>query len=384
MTEKLPKMSEKLLHLRDIKTKTQKEVAEAIGITRIALSKIEKGENIPSAKTIIKLAKYYNVSTDYLLFDDIKKLQIEEETNVLQDVFFAISKIKKRQNNIKFIRRSIEICKETIKKYTGSKSLWSEVYPLFSYILSDIYRRVNDKEALQIIEGTIKIHKDPRYQIQRAIIIYRSGKLKEAEKSLRSIIISIEDKLNRPSCKPGQQENLLVSLSTGYRYLAELLLDKYEKTLKSELIEEVDGILKIGNKILKKLPSNNLTVNATESLLQLTFCRRLFMLSYKKKNFRITAINTIELLIKYWKSKKDNSYYFSDYYLSRAYMLIGDAWASEGELKKAKSYYHRAIRKDPYGPVGLVYRRLREKDEFKDLKPIAFFQKNFKNVLTLG
>lgn len=46
---------------------TQKELAEEIGIAKPTVSLYEVGETVPDAKTIVKLANYYGVSTDYIL-----------------------------------------------------------------------------------------------------------------------------------------------------------------------------------------------------------------------------------------------------------------------------------------------------------------------------
>jgi len=61
---------------------TQKKVAESIGLSGRRYNDLEVGKSFPSADTLIKLADYFNVSTDYLLcrtdnpakhtFDDLK------------------------------------------------------------------------------------------------------------------------------------------------------------------------------------------------------------------------------------------------------------------------------------------------------------------------
>ena len=46
---------------------SQKELAEAIGVSQSTIAKIEVGRNEATASTIRKLASYFNISTDYLL-----------------------------------------------------------------------------------------------------------------------------------------------------------------------------------------------------------------------------------------------------------------------------------------------------------------------------
>ena len=58
---------DKLKQLRRQKGVTQKDVAEAIGVTLSAYSNYEQGLREPSNQILINLCKYYEVSADYLL-----------------------------------------------------------------------------------------------------------------------------------------------------------------------------------------------------------------------------------------------------------------------------------------------------------------------------
>lgn len=53
----------------------QKEIAEAVGISVRTYQRYETGERTPDTDTLIKLADYFDVSTDYLLgrSDDPKR-----------------------------------------------------------------------------------------------------------------------------------------------------------------------------------------------------------------------------------------------------------------------------------------------------------------------
>lgn len=53
--------------LRTEKKMTQKELGMALGIRNSVISFYEVGERIPSPEVLIKVAKYFRVSTDYLL-----------------------------------------------------------------------------------------------------------------------------------------------------------------------------------------------------------------------------------------------------------------------------------------------------------------------------
>lgn len=67
-----------LYELRVERGVSQKELAEAIGVSQSTIAKIEVGRNEATASTIRKLASYFNISTDYLL-------EIEDDFGVRVD-----------------------------------------------------------------------------------------------------------------------------------------------------------------------------------------------------------------------------------------------------------------------------------------------------------
>ena len=60
-------LSERLHLLRTEKKRTQQQVADYLGITRPAYTAYEKGNRSPDYDLLVKLANYFDVSTDYLL-----------------------------------------------------------------------------------------------------------------------------------------------------------------------------------------------------------------------------------------------------------------------------------------------------------------------------
>lgn len=60
-------MGEKLKYLRQTKNLTQKQVADRLGLAISAISSYESGSRYPSYEALIKLARMFHVSTDYLL-----------------------------------------------------------------------------------------------------------------------------------------------------------------------------------------------------------------------------------------------------------------------------------------------------------------------------
>ena len=60
-------MGKKLKSLRLEKNLTQKQVADRIGLAISAVSSYESGSRYPSYDVLVKLARMFHVSTDYLL-----------------------------------------------------------------------------------------------------------------------------------------------------------------------------------------------------------------------------------------------------------------------------------------------------------------------------
>ena len=60
-------MYPRLKSLREDHDMTQSELAASIGMSQTGYSKYETGENDIPTSILIRLAKYYMVSTDYLL-----------------------------------------------------------------------------------------------------------------------------------------------------------------------------------------------------------------------------------------------------------------------------------------------------------------------------
>ena len=63
----MEKFSERLKELSNENGITQDKLAEETGLSQAALANWENGKRIPNAAAIITLAKYFGVTTDYLL-----------------------------------------------------------------------------------------------------------------------------------------------------------------------------------------------------------------------------------------------------------------------------------------------------------------------------
>lgn len=60
-------MYHRLRQLREDKDMNQTQIAKVLGMSQTGYSKYETGENDIPTEILIKLARYYNTSIDYLL-----------------------------------------------------------------------------------------------------------------------------------------------------------------------------------------------------------------------------------------------------------------------------------------------------------------------------
>ncbi len=60
-------LTKRLRHLREYNAVTQREIADALCIDRSTYAYYELGETQPSLLMLVRLAKLYHVTTDYLL-----------------------------------------------------------------------------------------------------------------------------------------------------------------------------------------------------------------------------------------------------------------------------------------------------------------------------
>lgn len=66
----------RLVELRNSKNLMQKEVAEYIGVDRTTYVKYERGQSQPNFEILAKLADFFNVTTDFLLVDELPRGKI--------------------------------------------------------------------------------------------------------------------------------------------------------------------------------------------------------------------------------------------------------------------------------------------------------------------
>ena len=76
------KTADRIKELREAKSITQTELANYLSITRSSVNAWEMGISTPSTDKLIELAKFFNVTTDYLLgIDDNQTINISSLDN---------------------------------------------------------------------------------------------------------------------------------------------------------------------------------------------------------------------------------------------------------------------------------------------------------------
>ena len=90
----IEKIGEQLAALRKAKGLTQSELGERLGVSFQAVSKWERGENLPDITLLPDLAKVLETTTDYILCSDKKSVEYKGK--------FSVADIKKGLNCLKY------------------------------------------------------------------------------------------------------------------------------------------------------------------------------------------------------------------------------------------------------------------------------------------
>lgn len=108
----LEKLGERLSQIRSVKKKTQREIAQEIGITAAALSAYEKGTKTPSLEVAVKLAHEYGVSLDWLCMPT--EQGSSKSVKSVADLFACIVKAcdKTPGNSVKVLFQSVPFDEE--------------------------------------------------------------------------------------------------------------------------------------------------------------------------------------------------------------------------------------------------------------------------------
>lgn len=98
--------AKRLTELRESKNISQQELAEVLGITRQSISLYEKAERNINIELLTKIAKYFNVSADYLLgisdvsSSDIDDKAICENLGIKEETLLSLKELNELSCNI--------------------------------------------------------------------------------------------------------------------------------------------------------------------------------------------------------------------------------------------------------------------------------------------
>ncbi|AWW28351.1 MULTISPECIES: helix-turn-helix domain-containing protein [unclassified Acetobacterium] len=119
-------MNLRLKTLRQQKNINQAELGKILDVGKTTISNYETGYSVPDLETVVKLADYFNVSTDYLLgrtdYPEMCTEQIFQTTNLLAENEIEVLEILRKVNDrqqIKLIGRIEEIVKQITSEKTN-------------------------------------------------------------------------------------------------------------------------------------------------------------------------------------------------------------------------------------------------------------------------
>ena len=79
-------IGERIIQLRKAKNWSQDELAKEVQSSRVMIGKYERGDNLPSIEVIVKLAKAFDVSVDFLLGEGLNATYDKEMVKRLDEL----------------------------------------------------------------------------------------------------------------------------------------------------------------------------------------------------------------------------------------------------------------------------------------------------------
>ena len=142
--------NEKLAQLRKSRNMTQDELAEALYVSRAAVSKWESGRGMPSIDSIKDISLFFSVSIDELLSGEKLLFLVEKEnssnTRKICDIVFGFADL------LSFVLFVLPLYPSTVDGYVYSVGLYS--YTEISGTIITVYRCVF---ALLVVFGVVKL-----------------------------------------------------------------------------------------------------------------------------------------------------------------------------------------------------------------------------------
>ncbi|MBR5896849.1 MAG: helix-turn-helix transcriptional regulator, partial [Lachnospiraceae bacterium] len=91
-------LADKIINERKRCGWSQEELAEKLSVSRQSVSKWEGAQAVPDLQKILKMAELFNVTTDYLLRDEIEGTPVEN-TGYTEDKDYDIRKVSMEEAN---------------------------------------------------------------------------------------------------------------------------------------------------------------------------------------------------------------------------------------------------------------------------------------------
>jgi transcriptional regulator with XRE-family HTH domain len=108
----------RLKELRKHRKLTQEELGNVINVTKVSISGYENGNRTPDTETLQKLADFFEVSVDYLLGRSEAPVETE---GVSKGNFFYFDKEGLTDEDLEYLKQSVEIMKERARKRAAEK-----------------------------------------------------------------------------------------------------------------------------------------------------------------------------------------------------------------------------------------------------------------------
>lgn len=93
-------LGDKLRSLRKQNNWSQDALGEKLGIHGRHIGKYETGKVMPGADTLMKIAKLFNISVDFLLFDDIAENDTKIKDQALLKSFEAVDHMEEEDKKV--------------------------------------------------------------------------------------------------------------------------------------------------------------------------------------------------------------------------------------------------------------------------------------------
>jgi transcriptional regulator with XRE-family HTH domain len=87
---------EKILLLMEQQGVSGTALTSALGISSSSVTEWKKGKINPSVEAIVKVAKYFNVTTDYLLYDDV--LPLHSPTRFINEEVMLVNRMREMRD----------------------------------------------------------------------------------------------------------------------------------------------------------------------------------------------------------------------------------------------------------------------------------------------